>query len=190
LRRRPGFRPELGRRIARIASERRVELLHCHQYSPFVYGRIAKYWSPRLKLVYTEHGRQSDAPPPWKRRLANPMLSRGEGEIVAVSHELRGYMVAARFPGHRVRVIHNGIDVRALPSDIDRRRARRMLGLDDGMFVVASVARLDPVKDLGTLLEAFAILRRQFPHSRLVIVGDGPEYERIAERAARPDLSG
>ena len=41
LHRRDGFRPEIGRRIARLAAERRVDLLHCHQYSPFVYAFIA-----------------------------------------------------------------------------------------------------------------------------------------------------
>ena len=190
LRRRSGFRPELGRRIARIAAERRIELLHCHQYSPFVYGRIAKYWNPKLKFVYTEHGRQSDGPPPWKRCLANPFLSRVDGAIVAVSEELRGYMIAARFPRGRVQVIRNGIDIGPLRTHADRRRARRMLGLDDSTFVAATVARLDPVKDLGTLLDAFALVRRQVPRSRLVVVGTGAEYQRLAVRAARPDLAG
>jgi len=33
-------------------------------------------------------------------------------------------------------------------------------------------------------------VRRQVPRSRLVIAGDGPERDRIAERASRPDLIG
>src|SRR6185295_8022036 len=61
LRRRPGFHPEIGRRIAELAAERGIQLLHCHQYSPFVYGRIASSWNRGLKLMYTEHGRLSDA---------------------------------------------------------------------------------------------------------------------------------
>src|SRR5262249_49187133 len=92
LRREPGFRPSVGRRIARIAAEGGIRLANCHQYSPFVYGRIAAWWMPELKLVYTEHGRLSDAPPSWKRRMVNPLLSRFDGTAVAVSHELRDYM--------------------------------------------------------------------------------------------------
>jgi len=190
LRRRGGFRPELGRRIARLAAERRIDLIHCHQYSPFVYGRIASCWNRRLKLVYTEHGRLSDAPPSWKRRLVNPVLGLSSGAIVAVSDELRQYMIDARFPASRVEVIRNGIEIGAVPSAADRRQARRALRIDDDVFVVASVARLDPVKDLGTLLDGFATVRRQVPRSRLVIAGDGPERDRIAERASRPDLIG
>ncbi len=39
LGRRAGFRPGLGCEIARLASEHDVEVLHCHHYTPFVYGQ-------------------------------------------------------------------------------------------------------------------------------------------------------
>jgi len=190
LRRRPRFRPALGWQIARLAQERGIGLLHCHQYSPFVYGRIAKYCDPALQLLYTEHGRFSDAPTPLKRRLANAILSRFDGRIVAVSDELRQYMTSASFPAGRIRVIHNGIDTATPPSADDRRRARRTLGLDNDSFVIATVARLDPVKDLGTLVDAFAIVRRQAASARLVIIGDGPERDRVTERVGRRDVAG
>jgi L-malate glycosyltransferase len=190
LRRRPGFRPQVGRAIAQFAAERDIDVLHCHQYSPFVYGRIAAMWNRRLKIVYTEHGRLSDAPPSWKRRLVNPLLSRFDGSIVAVSHELRDYMIESRFPSERVRVIHNGIEPAVAASALDRRRARMLLGLDDRAFVVTTVARLDPVKDLLTLLDAFAHVRTRVGSARLVIVGDGPERQRLEARAAQDDLAG
>jgi len=190
LRRQPGFRPSVGRQIAALAADRNIELLHCHQYSPFVYGWIASRLNRRLKVVYTEHGRLSDAPPSWKRQLVNPLLSRFRGEIVAVSHELRDYMLASRFAADRVGVIHNGIEPGAAPSFADRMRARRLLGIDDTAFVVMAVARLDPVKDFPTLIDAFAIVRSQLPRARLVIVGDGPERARLEACAARADVAG
>jgi glycosyltransferase involved in cell wall biosynthesis len=180
----------VGRAIARFAAERDIDVLHCHQYSPFVYGRIAAMWNRRLRIVYTEHGRLSDAPPSWKRRLVNPLLARFDGRIVAVSHELRDFMIESRFPRERVSVIHNGIEPGQAASTLDRRRARMLLGLDERAFVVTTVARLDPVKDLMTLLDAFAFVRKRVPSARLVIVGDGPERQRLTERAGRDDLAG
>ncbi len=190
LNRRPGFRPGIGREIAHLAKQRGVDVLHCHQYSPFVYGRIAKYWLPRLKLVYTEHGRLSDAPPTWKRQLVNPVLGRFDGPIVAVSDELRRFMIDSRFPRERVAVIHNGIDAATLPTPGDRHRARALLGLKDEALVAVSVARLDPVKDFPCLLDAFALVRQVVPHAHLLIVGDGPERAALEARAAQPDLAG
>ncbi len=190
LHRRPGFRPSIGRQIADLATDRGIDVLHCHQYSPFVYGRIAKLWQPHMKLVYTEHGRLSDAPPSWKRRLVNPLLSHFDGAMVAVSDDLRRYMIEARFPRARVGVIHNGIETGARPGPADRQRARAALGIADDVFVLASVARLDPVKDFMSLLDAFAEVRRSVPRSRLLVVGDGSEREVLEARAAREDLSG
>src|SRR5438093_11321298 len=39
LARRPGFHPTLGYELARIAREHSIDVLHCHHYSPFVYGQ-------------------------------------------------------------------------------------------------------------------------------------------------------
>ena len=187
---REGFRPTVGRQIARLAAAQRADLLHCHQYSPFVYGCLARLWRPSLRLVYTEHGRLSDAPPPRKRQLVNPWLAHLSGPIIAVSHDLRDYMRQARFPHASVAVIHNGIEVGAPPTSAARARARSALGIASQVPVVATVARLDPVKDLVTLLDAFARVRQAGIDARLLVAGDGPERERLNARASQPDLAG
>ncbi len=182
LGRRPGFHPSLGFRLATLAREWGADLLHAHQYTPFCYGAIATMRAPRLGLVVTEHGRLTDAPPSFKRRLANSVLSRRPAAVVAVSHELRGFMADEDYEAARLRVIHNGIDVGPDPSPDARRAARAALGVAEDTVVVGSVARFDAVKNLPALVEAFARMRAAAPDTRLVLVGDGPERERIAER--------
>ncbi len=66
-----------------------ANVVHCHHYSPFVYASIARLWSPRLRIVFTEHGRLSDAPPSAKRRVANRLLSHAPREVVTVSADLK-----------------------------------------------------------------------------------------------------
>lgn len=109
LRRDPGFHPDVGRRIARIADEHRIDLLHCHHYSPFIYGQLAALMRRNLSVVFTEHGRLSDAKPSLKRRLVNPLIGRLPSAIFAVSADLRRHMIAEGLPAARVRVVHNGI---------------------------------------------------------------------------------
>jgi glycosyltransferase involved in cell wall biosynthesis len=175
LRRRPGFRPSLGYQIARLADRRGAAVLHCHHYSPFVYGRLAKLFRPGLQVVFTEHGRYNDGPPLPKRKVANPWLARIPGPIYAVSSALREHMVAEGYPSDRVGVIHNGIDPGCAPADPERRRARATLGAGPDTFLVGTAARLDPVKDLPTLITAFAALHATHPGARLVIAGEGDE---------------
>ena len=192
LGRTPGFHPSLGRRIAEIAARHRSDVIHCHHYSPFVYGRIAALWRPRLGIVFTEHGRLSDAGPSAKRRWVNPLLGRLAGGIFAVSENLRRHMVAEGFPSDRVRVIYNGIAPGPVLSAHDRHAARALLGVPDDAFLVGTVGRLDPVKDLPTLVRAFASVRQRLPQCRLTIIGSGPErrsLEQIADAAGvRPFL--
>ena len=89
LNRRPGFHPSLGAQVARLAADHGAEIIHCHHYSPFVYGRIASIVNRRLRLVFTEHGRLSDAPPTMKRRIANAVVGRLPAAMFAVSANLK-----------------------------------------------------------------------------------------------------
>jgi glycosyltransferase involved in cell wall biosynthesis len=189
LHRQPGFRPLLGQRIAALAKRYGASVVHCHHYSPFVYGSIASLLRPGLKVLYTEHGRLSDAPPSSKRRLVNPWLGRWPHATYAVSHALRTSMIAEGFPADRVRVIHNGVDPVPLISPFRRRDARTILGVTDQAFVVGTVARLDPVKDLATLIEAVARARAELPETVLAIIGDGDERERLMAAAAQLGVS-
>lgn len=186
LARRAGFRPGLGRAIARFAHRHQIDVVHCHQYSPFVYSALARISRPGLKVVFTEHGRLSDAPPSPKRRLANTVLSRFPHRVFAVSGDLKAHLVAEGFPASRVDVLYNGIDIGPVPSPADRQRMRTALGLEDRQFVVGTVARLDPVKDLETLVRAVASLRSAVPIT-LLVVGDGPERAALEKTASSLD---
>lgn len=179
LGRRPGFHPQLGRQVAREAAAHQATLIHAHHYSPFVYSCIAKLWRPGTKLVYTEHGRVDDAPPSPRRRLANRLFARFPSHVFAVSDDLRRHLAAE---GLSADVVYNGIDIGPLPTDADRTTVRAELGLDEDTILVGTIARLDPVKDLGSLIDAVAQLSPAHD-VRLLVVGDGPERERLTARA-------
>jgi len=188
LGRREGFQPSLTGRIAKLIDEWGVSVIHCHHYSPFVYGRLAALRRRGVRVVFTEHGRLSAAPPSLKRRFANQVLGRLGSRIFAVSADLKAHMVAEGMPSDRVEVLHNGIDAGPAPQSSERHRARQAMGLEPGEFVVGTVARLDPVKGLPTLVEAFAAVRHSVPRARLVIVGEGPERQAIERSVAEHRL--
>lgn len=199
LGRTPGFDWGLIKRLAREFTRHGSEIVHCHHYSPFVYGALASAISTRARVIYTEHGRLHDGPPTLKRRLANRLLfGRVKGATFAVSRDLREHMVAGGLPDHRVGVIHNGISPGPIPTTHDKKRARATMSLPANSFAFGTVARLDPVKDLGTLLQGFAQMSEDAPkaspgpeggigaHGRphLVLIGDGDERRNLERLAA------
>jgi glycosyltransferase involved in cell wall biosynthesis len=190
LNRQAGFQPRLGHRIAALARRVHANVMHCHHYSPYVYGALAKVFNPACGLVFTEHGRLSDAAPSRKRRLVNPWLATIPGAICAVSADLKRHMVAEGFPERRVEVVYNGIAVGAPVGEEDRVAVRVSLGLPQDAFVVGSVARLDPVKNLGALIQAHALVLKAIPAAYLVLVGTGPEQPSLEAEARALGLAG
>jgi glycosyltransferase involved in cell wall biosynthesis len=184
LRRRPGFRPWLGARIASIAAAHRADVIHCHQYSPFVYGCIARCLRP-ARLVFTEHGRLGDRPPSRKRFAANQVLRHIPNRVFTVSEDLKRHLVREGFAPGRVEVIYNGIDIGPSPGPSSREAARRALGLPAEAFIAMAVGRLDPVKDYSGLVRAFARVLGHRRDGRLVLVGDGPERPAVERAAAQ-----
>jgi glycosyltransferase involved in cell wall biosynthesis len=174
LGREPGFHPLLGRRIAAAAKAHRATVIHAHQYTPFVYAAIGHAWSPAIPIVFTEHGRLSDAPPSAKRGIANRLLRQAAAAVFAVSRDLSQFMMAEGFAADGVQVIYNGVEAGPVPTAADRAMVRTELAVTPDELVVGTVARFDPVKDLQTLLHAVAALSK-IRSVTAVLVGDGPE---------------
>jgi len=190
LSRQSGFRPALALELAGVIKARRIDVVHCHHYSPYVYGLLATILHPRVRLVFTEHGRLSDAAPSRKRKFVNPVLARWPARLYAVSADLKQHMVAEGFPASRLQVIYNGIALGERLRPGQRHAARELLGLPHDAFVVGTVGRLDPVKRLSALLRAHAMLVADHPRARLVVVGDGPERDVLQAEARTLNLTG
>jgi len=64
----------------------------------------------------------------------------------------------------RVRTLHNGVDPRELPE----------LTEEPAVPTLVFAGRIDPLKDLDTLVRAFALVRAQVPDARLRLFGGVP----------------
>jgi glycosyltransferase involved in cell wall biosynthesis len=142
-------------------------------------------------IVHTEHGRPTHDP--WHGRAIEYLASRRTNTLIAVSPNLKARMQSSVASGCSVEVILNGVDTDAFVPDRSATGWRERLGLTATTPVIGCVARLDPIKDFPMLLEALAILRKNWPNSErpvLVLAGDGPERDHIAELTARWELDG
>ena len=143
----------------------------------------------RLPHLHTEDG---FGPEEQDRQLARRAWTRAivlRGSDVALPSQtlLRIARTQWRLPEARLHAIPNGIDTHrfaaAEPFD-----AALLAGLGSGP-VIGTIAALRPEKNLGRLLEAFALLRARMP-ARLVIVGRGGEQAALEARAAALGVAG
>jgi L-malate glycosyltransferase len=184
LGRRPGFHPSLAIGVARAARAHGATVIHAHHYSPFVYSALARLAPPSPRVIFTEHGRLSDVGPSPRRRRANQVLRHLATGVFAVSENVKRHLVDEGFRADRVGVIYNGIDIGPLPDAAARVGVRRELGVSDETLAVGTIARLDPVKDLGTLIAATARLSASGRPALLAIVGDGDERQNLEAQAS------
>ncbi len=101
-------------------------------------------------------------------------------KIAAVSEHVRKFIINHQYvPAEKVTTIHCTTDIERFLSLGPKGNAlEEELGLGDAI-VIGTAARLDIQKGLTYLLQAFRILSGRHPKLRLVIVGDGPERERL-----------
>lgn len=83
--------------------------------------------------------------------------------------------------GRPVERVPKGVDADQFHPDGPTLRQALQL---QGKRVVIAVARFVPLKNLGLLLEAVALVRERVPAVHLILVGDGPEGEALRARAA------
>lgn len=184
LKRRPGFDTELIAALRDTIRSRQIDVVHCHQYTPWVYGCLASVATP-AKVIFTEHGRFYPDRYRYKAVLVNQVLAILTRQMVAISAATRGALARYEFlPRRRIKLIYNGIQALEVDSGLVE-KLRTELSLESDVFVMGTVARLDPVKNQIMMLEAFARVHRVHPKTRLIIVGDGPERQKLEARAAK-----
>ncbi len=95
--------------------------------------------------------------------------------VITPSHYSASLVRGWGISSNRVRVIYNALDpIQNLPS---RDQARHDLHVN--FPLVLTVARLAPWKNIDKVIRVMINLREKFPDTRLIIIGDGPEYSNL-----------
>lgn len=188
LARKQGFDWALIKAIRKRLREGRFDVVHCHQYTPWMYGWLAAL-PTRAKVVFTEHGRFYPDRYRYKAMLINPVMAMFTPSIVAISEATKDALVKYEFiPRYKIQVIYNGI-APLVRDDEQSEKVRDSLGIPKDAFVVGTVSRLDPVKNQVMMLRAFKQFCEKQPGSYLLMVGDGPDKEKLVSLAGDYGIS-
>lgn len=166
-----GFDLSLVSSLRKHLKNEQIDILHCHQYTPWVYGALAATGT-KTKVIFTEHGRFYPDSSSWKRRIVNPILVKLTSAITTISEATKQALVEFEFiPEKPIEVIYNGIS--PLNTDDNLSRLKDELGIKDSTFVFGTIARLDPIKNQTMMIRSFADVLKEKADCILLIVGDG-----------------
>jgi glycosyltransferase involved in cell wall biosynthesis len=181
------------------ASLRQRALSFLHEFEPdLIYERYALFGTAGIAVarelgvplilevnapLSDEHEQHRGLAYPETARELERMVLRSADHVVAVSSALANWLVAAGIAPERVTLLPNAVDpTRFEAARVKCEAVRNRLGLAEEP-VVGFLGTLRPWHDVATLVRAIAFLRRRTPAPHLLVVGDGPERERLEELA-------
>lgn len=194
-----GIRTEIiaGRNVLRalrilksMAAAERYDIIHCHGARGNMMGVLLSR-STGLPVVSTVH---SDYKLDYMGRplsrvvygTVNAFALHKLDYRIGVSDSMTDLLITRGFDPDKLFTIYNGLDFTPRPVSMSRGDFFRSVGLETekDSVVVGIAARLNPVKDIATLVRGFAKAQRVCPQLRLIIAGDGAEKDMLTGLAA------
>jgi glycosyltransferase involved in cell wall biosynthesis len=172
----------------------KLDVIHTHH--PFLLGQTAaaKANELNLPLVFTFHTQyreythyvpfSADAVQNFLKNAVDRWLQdfmRRCQHIIIPSESMREILVNEYGLKDRFTVIPTGIDLDAY-RDASGEKIRRRKHWDKDMVMI-SVGRMAPEKNWPILIQAAALVLKEHPQFRLVLIGDGPERKNLEDLA-------
>ena len=175
--RQPGMDLSMPGKLARLFRSVDARIVHAHQCTPWFYSALSRIRYRKPRLLLEEHGRFYPEVENRTRALVNrALIRRLTHQFVAVSQDVRSRL--ERYEGldsRQISVIYNGVSAPQPLSTEERAALRAEMGFRREDFVVGTVGRFDPIKNLPMLVQSLAQLKTELPSLRGLLVGDGPE---------------
>jgi len=163
--------------VSQLADLGPVDVVHVHDWFGTV-GAASLARRLRRPLVMTVHSTEYDRSlgHPWGHIVTREQAGLDAAtRVIAVSRHLRQQLIERyHAKAGKVRVIYNAV-----------RPGPRLERIDPRKRIVLYVGRLAVMKGVDTFLRAAARAAPAVPDVLFVIAGEGPEYPRLVELAAR-----
>lgn len=190
LNRRNGVDCTLLLKIAQLSREKKIDIIHAHHYTPFFYSSLSRLFNRKPKMCFTEHGRPLPDIVGYQRKLTNLFLNFLVHKINAVSEiSKKGLSKNDWFPLSKINVIYNGVELDGKVHDSTDESIQKALDwIGSSNKVIGFLARLDPIKAPELLIESFALVLKEVPDAKLLVMGKGPLRDPLIKLSIRLNI--
>jgi L-malate glycosyltransferase len=180
----PPYDIALASKMAAVIQEEKLDILHVHYAIPHaVCAVLAREMSnENFKIVTTLHGTDitvlgEDSDLTQAIRYG---IDRSDA-VTVVSNSLKQETIEKINPSRAMQTIYNFVDSQVFKK-FDTRNLKQSFGIQEEERVLIHVSNFRKIKRIPDVIEAFNKVRAQLP-AKLLLVGDGPEKQRILELA-------
>lgn len=161
--------------IRQLAEATGADVVHAHGYKADVYSYFALR-NTKIPFVSTCHNWLKDGLLVSCYGMVDRFVLRSYAAVIAVSDEVKTQLLKAGVREDKVHLIRNGIDLspfeQAMPS-------LRVASSSAKGLTVGWIGRLSREKGADIFLRAAAIVLKERPYARFVVVGDGPDLSML-----------
>ena len=185
--RKPGVDIKLAGFINNYIKKRKIDILHCHQYTPYFYGVLGALFTKAV-IIFTEHGRFYPDRHHFKRRFINPLLVLRTAHITAISKSTADAVAKYEYiQRNKIEVVYNGInDLKALKQSRDE--LLKELRLSPDYRYIGTISRLEPIKNQAMMINAYYKVKGKIPDIKLILIGDGAEMLKLKQLVKALDI--
>jgi len=169
----------------------KFDVVCVHDWLSSIAGNIIKNQT-KIPVVFhvhsTEWGRSGGQGSEVVSHLEFQMAQTCD-HIITVSEAMREDLVRHGWPASKISVVWNGVDPekydpsKVKPQDTEKVRERHGVPKDGNMILF--IGRLTWVKSVRNLVQAMPSILREYPKTKLVILGKGEEQKDVTELANR-----
>ncbi|MCX5698315.1 MAG: glycosyltransferase family 4 protein [Candidatus Omnitrophica bacterium] len=173
----------------------RIQIVHTHSSKAGILGRLAAKLAKTPIIIHTVHGWSFNDYQPVSINYLYVFLEKicaaFTSKIIVVSRfdKDKGLKNLIGRKNQYV-LIRYGLDARGFKDTRKRNEARKSLGLGDADLVVGMAACFKPQKAPLDFIELASLIKRDFPDTKFVLVGDGQLRKRIDARIKQLNLDG
>ncbi|CBE67313.1 MAG: glycosyltransferase family 4 protein [Candidatus Methylomirabilis oxygeniifera] len=180
--------------LLRLFRRERFTIVHTHSSKAGVLGRVAAACAGVPIIIHSVHGFAfhdlTQSISKWLWVWIERLCGRLCKKMLFVSRLLAEDAVARRICNiEDTEVIYSAIDLDAIADVSCEAAVKAWFGIPAEDSVVASVGRLDKKKNIVDLLVAAEVVLREHPATTFLVVGEGPEYDALIERAQALGIS-
>lgn len=172
-------------RLIRYAKKEKPDIVHCHGAKANLAGVLLKLFTGATIVTTVHSDYRLDYMHSFVKRNTigrlNSLALRLFDYYTTVSDNFKRMLIERSFSPLKMMTIYNGLDFGSRAPKADRAEYLKKAGLEyhEGDVILGIPARLNPVKDISTLLRAFAVAKKQVPGLKLIIGGDGEEMDKL-----------
>ncbi len=171
-----------GKQITRIIKENNIEIIHAHtRVTQVLACLLAK--KAGIPYVTTCHGF-------FKPRMFRRIFPCWGKHCVAISEAVREHLVNdLGVKKKNITVVHNGVEIARFSPDkfsqAEKEQIKQDYRLQAQGPIIGTIARLSSVKGQQYLILAMKKVLEVNPAAQLLLVGDGPEKDKLVSQAAQ-----